>query len=384
LVERCERTETTRGASWHARFSFVDEHGRRRWRRVTGKTKDDCRKKLAAAKQAPRQAQSRETVAAYLTRWMAHIKPTLRGSTIHTYEKCIRLYLEPEIGHIRLGKLDASDIAALESKLVAAEHSTATVRLVHGIIAAALEQAVIWRLIERNEARLVKLPKLPDDPMRALTPAETARVLAAADQTPLAALWRLAASCGLRRGELLGLQWQDIDFERGTLSVQRQVTRYGKQWVVAPPKTDRSRRLVALPASTLTALRTHRVAQNKDRLKAGALWASEDWVFCDTLGRRLGISALEGAHARLEQAAGVAHFRLHDLRHTGATLALVAGVHPKVVQEMLGHSSVAMTLDRYSHVAENMQKEAAEAIDALLERAAAAGGAAPDESENAG
>ncbi|HEU0114482.1 MAG TPA: tyrosine-type recombinase/integrase [Thermomicrobiales bacterium] len=336
---------------------------------MTGKTKDECRKKLAAAKQAPRQAQSRETVAAYLTRWMAHIKPTLRGSTIHTYEKCIRLYIEPGIGRLRLGKLDASDIAALESEMVAAGHSTATVRLVHGIIAAALKQAVAWRLIERNEARLVKQPKLPDDPMRALTPPETTRVFAAADRTPLAALWRLAASCGLRRGELLGLQWQDIDFERGTLSVQRQVTRHGNQWVIAPPKTDRSRRLVALSASTLAALRAHRAAQNKDRLKAGALWAAEDWVFCDALGRRLGISALEGAHERLEKAAAVEHFRLHDLRHTGATLALVAGVHPKVVQEMLGHKSVAMTLDRYSHVAESMQKEAAEAIEALLERA---------------
>ncbi|HEU5433282.1 MAG TPA: site-specific integrase [Thermomicrobiales bacterium] len=261
----------------------------------------------------------------------------------------------------------------MEAAWLAAGKSPNTIRLAHATLRAALSQAVAWKLVERNEATLVKAPPSPVEPMRALSAEETARVLLAADKTRLAAFWHVAAACSLRRGELLGLQWSDVDFVRETVSIQRQVARHGGEWVVCEPKTKRSKRLVVLPEPVMAALKAHRARQNAERRKAGPLWQGEEgWVFADEVGRRVKKEAIDRAHVKLEAASGVGHFRLHDLRHTGATLALAAGVHPKIVQEMLGHSTVAMTLDRYSHVAESMQREAAKAIGDLLERAKAA------------
>ncbi|HEU0113091.1 MAG TPA: tyrosine-type recombinase/integrase, partial [Thermomicrobiales bacterium] len=295
-MERCERTETTRGTSWRARFSFVDERGKRRWRRVAGKTKEECRKKLAAGKQAPRRTASKESLAVFLARWLAYRRPMWRGSTYASHAMMIRVYLAPAFGDMPLAKLSADDIAAAESEWLAAGKSPATVRMAHATLRTALNQAVSWKLVPRNESSLVKPPREAGDPMRALSATETARVLAAADKTPLAAFWHVAAACGLRRGEAMGLQWRDIDFERATLSIQRQVTRHGDVWVVSEPKTKKSRRLIVLPEPVVAALRKHRARQNAARLKAGDLWQDGDWVFADALGRRVTIGAITYAH----------------------------------------------------------------------------------------
>lgn len=190
------------------------------------------------------------------------------------------------------------------------------------------------------------------------------------DDDGCAALSRLALLMGMRRGELLGLRWEDVDLDRGTLAVRGTLTGgKGGMSLVGTPETAAGRRSIALPASWLAALRRHRARRAADRLRLGPAWADCGGVFANDAGGALHINTLVGRFQRLIAAANVPTFRLHDLRHTSATLMPANGEHPKAVQEWLGHADIAMTM-RYSHVSPGMQRAAADRLGAMLDRAA--------------
>ena len=206
--------------------------------------------------------------------------------------------------------------------------------------------------------------------MTAWTVGEVAKVLGVGDGTELAALWRIALLGGLPRGELLGLKWEDVDLDRGQLAIRRGLIRgNGGTWELGAPKTASGRRTIALDRTCVAALRKHRAAQNAERLRLSAIWDDHGFIFTNETGGPLHPNTLVTRYKRLIEDAGVRVIRFHDMRHTCATLALIQGVHPKVVQERLGHANIAMTLDRYSHVTEGLQRDAAESIAAVVEAA---------------
>lgn len=314
----------------------------------------------------------RLTVRDYLDRWLASIEPAVRPATHRRYADLIRLHVTPRIGATRLAKLAPLDLQRLYADRLAAGLSTTTVHHLHQVLHRALKQALRWGMVERNVADLVDAPRrtLPD--VTTWDAAQAAAFLRVADADELAALWRLALLCGLRRGELLGLMWDDLDLDRGTLAVRRTLSRgKGGTWELGQPKTASGRRSIALPASCIAALRRHKARQNAERLRLGALWQDRDFVFTNASGGPLHVNSLMDRFARLVARAGVPRIRFHDLRHTCATLLLAEGVHPKIVQERLGHSDISMTLNRYSHVTPGMQRQAADILDAALDRAAA-------------
>jgi integrase len=220
----------------------------------------------------------------------------------------------------------------------------------------ALDQAFRWRLVLSNAADLVDPPRVSRHEMKALDPEQARKVLHAAEGDSLEALYRVAITAGLRQGELLALRWPDVDLEHGALWVVATLEqRRGHEPVVAQPKTARSRRQVELGEATVEVLRRHRLA----RPGIGFVFARAD-------GSPLSMSIVGKAWVRLNVRSGVPRVRFHDLRHTAATLMLSRGVHPKIVSEMLGHSTIAITLDTYSHVMPTMQREAAAVMDTLL------------------
>jgi integrase len=244
--------------------------------------------------------------------------------------------------------------------------SAQTVLHHHTMLHGALRHAVRTGLIPRNPADAVEPPRPRRYEARTLTAEEAQTLLRAIAGTRWHAFVALAVTAGLRRGELLGLRWSDLDLDAGRLSVRQQVLRVRGQTTIEPVKTARSHRPVALSAGMAAVLREHRARQEEARRAAGELWQDHGLVFPRGDGRPANPSTVTHEFADLLERAGLPHVRLHDLRHTMATLLLAAGAHPKVVQERAGHATVDITLDLYSHVQPTLQDEAAARIEALV------------------
>nr|MBA2521198.1 site-specific integrase [Chloroflexia bacterium] len=298
---------------------------------------------------------------------LSSIEGSNRPATHRRYADLTRLHVLPSIGGVQLRRLTPVQLQALQPAWRDKGLSATTGRQIHYILHRAFGQAVRWRMIATNPCDLIDPPRRSTPEMKVWDARQTAAVLATGDATNLAALWRLALLCGLRRGELLGLRWDDVDLDRGTLAVRRTLSRgNGGTWELGQPKTAAGQRAVALPASCVAALRAHRDRQGFERQRLGELWQDLGFLFTGRLGTPLHVNVLDNAFRELIAGAGVPRIRFHDLRHTCATLLLAAGVHPKVVQERLGHSDVGMTLNRYSHVMPGMQEAAADALDAAI------------------
>lgn len=370
------KREGKRGVSWYAVVEMPADPvtGKRRQKWVSAPTKRACEEKaldiLKTAQSGSTAALSNETVREFMVRWLASIEPTVRPATHRRYTDLVTGHALPIIGGVKLAKLSPLHLQQLYADRLAAGLSSTTVHHLHAVLHRALKQALRWGLVDRNVSELVDAPRrtLPD--VETWDASQVAAVLAAGDRTDLAALWRLALLCGLRRGELLGLMWDDLDLDRGTLAVRRTLSRgKGGSWETGQPKSASGRRQIALPASCVAALRKHRAAQLAERLRLGPVWQDTGYVFTNATGGPLHVNALIGRYERLVKAAGVPRLRFHDMRHTSATLLLAEGVHPKIVQERLGHANISMTLDRYSHVTQGMQRQAADVLDAALARA---------------
>jgi integrase len=246
--------------------------------------------------------------------------------------------------------------------------SAKTVRNVHGVLHRALDQALRWRIVSTNPADLVDPPRVTRREMTSLDPDQARAVLQAASGDELEALWRLALTAGMRQGELVALRWPNVDLTHGTVHVvASMVRRTGQAPMSSEPKTRRSRRQVELSQGAIDSLRRHRTTAMQAALAAGRSYDREGFVFARSDGRSLSVTTLWKRWQRLQLLAGVIRpVRFHDARHTAATLLLGQGVHPKVVSDMLGHSTVAITLDTYSHVTPAMHRQAASVMDDLL------------------
>jgi len=243
--------------------------------------------------------------------------------------------------------------------------SPRTVRLTHTVLREALQHAVEWGMIVRNVADATKPPRAVRPQVQVWDSEEVGRFLRAAVLEPHNPLWLVAIMTGLRRGELLALRWSDVDLHAGVLHIRHTLTVTTGIRALTPPKTKSGRRTIPLPPTCLAALREHRSRQLEARLSAPE-WIERDAVFTASNGEWLDPGNLSRMFTRLVIAAGVKRIRFHDMRHTSATLLLKQGVNPKVVSERLGHANIAITLDTYSHVLPSMQREAADALEAVL------------------
>jgi integrase len=298
------------------------------------------------------------TVATYLDHWLAARRPHLALTTYQRYERAVRLSLKPTLGALALAKLTGGHVSAWVGTY-AADHKPESVRTVLTVLKAALKQAVGWHLIQTNPAAGVQSPRDRRPPADLWDAPTAARVLAALPTDGYGILWHLLLMCGMRRGEALGLRWQDTDLDRGVIAIRRALVPDNSAipLAVSEGKNPTSRRAVALFPETVELLRAHRLAEQTTTAAAGVAW-SESRVVCarDAKGTPLHLTTLWKKWRRFLRVLGLPPIRIYDLRHEHATLLLLRGVHPKVVQERLGHTSPAFTLERYSHVLEGLQQ----------------------------
>ena len=251
--------------------------------------------------------------------------------------------------------------------IAAAGAKPQTVRNIHAVLRRALTQALRWGAVSRNVATLVDLPRVDRHEVRGLSPTDAKAVMAAVAGDRIESLVLLTLSTGLRQGEVLALRWQDVDLEVDTVQVRYSLQRMpGRGVELVEPKTTRSRRTLALPTRTAMALRDHRKRQLAQRLWAGSRWQEGDFVFTSSVGTPMVGAEVTRRFQALLGAAGLPAMRFHDLRHGAASLLLAQGVHPRVVMEMLGHSTITLTMNTYSHVIPDLQREAATKMEAAL------------------
>ncbi|MCE5311457.1 MAG: site-specific integrase [Acidobacteriales bacterium] len=315
------------------------------------------------------------TVEEYLAKWLETVKVNLSGKTFERYREIATRHLVPALGPILLAKLTPLHIQAYYSKALQSGRldkrqgglSTQTVLHHHRVLRESLRQAVKWQMLVRNPADAVEPPVVQRKEMKALSESETAWLLKAAMGTKLYLPILLTVTTGLRRGELLALRWRDLDLEKGTLAVVRSVeeTREGIRF--KEPKTAKGRRLISLPLLSLEELRRHLSVQSSERRTLDSVYQDSDLVLSASDGQIWKPESFTALYFRFTKRIGVS-LRFHDLRHTHATQLLKAGISAKVVSERLGHSSVGITLDVYSHVLPGMQEEAAARIDAALRK----------------
>jgi len=352
---------------WAASVSL----GNGRRKSFYGRTREEVASRLTSALKAKQDGLplvgERQTVGQFLAHWLENsVKPSVRDSTFRGYESKLRMHLTPALGHLRLSKLSPQVLEAFFNRKVNEGMAPRTVQHLRAIIRAALNDALRWGLVSRNAAALVDGPRVPQTEIQPFTPEEARSFLQVIEGQRLGGLYCVAIAAGLRQGEALGLTWEDIDLETGTVSV-RQALHYARgAFHLVEPKTPRSRRTIALPVVAVAALRRHRARQHTERLAAGPLW--EDWglVFTTATGRPLQGPAVTRGFQQLLARAGLRRQRFHDLRHACASLLLAQGVHPRVVMETLGHSQIALTMNTYSHVLPALQREAAASMDKVL------------------
>lgn len=306
----------------------------------------------------------RQTVAEYLAEWLAETaKPRIRPSTYTSYESIVRKHIVPAIGRVPVRKLTPQHVQRLLNEKHAAGLNP---KRMHGVLRAALNQAVKFGIVPRNVATMVTPPRIARYEIEAFTPDQIRTLLASLKGHRLEALYSVAVAMGLRQGEALGLRWEDVDFAGGTLRVRYALQRIDRKFELVEPKTQKSRRTLYLPALTLTALREHRTRQLEERLAYGPDWARTDLVFTTPVGTPIDSRNLTLSFQRLLKRIGLPKRRFHDLRHSCATLLLVQGVPARVVMETLGHSQITLTLNTYSHVPSELQREAATRMNDFL------------------
>ncbi len=352
---------------WVAEISLDD--GRRKT--LYAKTKAEAAERL---RQAQREIDDgsfvyddSQTMAQYLRNWLVSKQIEMRPSAFRRIEEHVRLRLIPTLGQTRLIKLAPQQIQTLYAKSLAAGLSPATVRGMRFTLRNALDTAVIQGALSRNPIGAVKKPRQMRHEMQVLSAEQAREFLDAARVERLEPLYLLALHTGMRQGELLGLRWKDVQLDLNSLYITTTVSWDASGYHFGEPKTKRSRRRVALSPAIVAALRTHRTKLAEERLQAGAAWQDYGLVFPTLLGTPQSPSNIRTRSLnRILTRAHLPLISFHDLRHTAATLALSANVNPKIVSEMLGHSSVAFTLDTYSHVLPTMQTDAAAVMEQVL------------------
>jgi integrase len=305
------------------------------------------------------------TVNAFLDQWLETVKPNLRKKTGSDYGKCLKLYIREPLGAKKLSKLTTMDVQGVYSTMLGKGLSKATLTYTHVVFKKAIRQAVRWKMISYNPCEDVEVPKMTHVPkFYAMNEAEIAKFRGVAKLSKWYTFFELLLGTGLRPSEALGLTWRDVDLVKGIIKVTQQLTRHKKdEWEFEEPKTLRSKRNISLPVTI-----THMLVAYKQAQEALGLPNPHNLVFHGVDGEPSNENTISQHTFKplIVKAKLPNEIRMYDLRHTHATLLLLGGVHPKVVQERLGHSSIKITLDTYSHVLPNMQAEAADKLESLV------------------
>jgi len=344
-------------------------------------TQKECQaamnKLLVAVEQHNYTAPTKASVKEYLKKeWLPAVKATIRPSTYGSYVQHVDCHIVPHIGTVKLQKLTGSQVNALYSKLAESGKkdgkkglSPMTIHHVHACLHKACKDAVRWGHISRNPLDAADPPRKKGDgtkEMRTWTKEQVRAFLEAMKDERLSPLWHTIAMTGMRRGEAIGLRWSDVDLEGGRLAVRRALIPNGRDVVVSEPKTVKGRRVIAIDPGTVEVLKAQAARQLDEQKEWEDAWVDSGLVFTLENGEALDPESVSRYWRQAVKKAMLPTIRLHDLRHTHATMALQAGIHPKVVSERLGHATIAITLDTYSHAIPAMQEEAATLIAGLV------------------
>ncbi|HEX76206.1 MAG TPA: site-specific integrase [Dehalococcoidia bacterium] len=311
---------------------------------------------------------SKTTMAEYLEYWLAeYVKPNLSPKGYERYESISRVHLIPAIGNIALTQLKPEHLQKLYAAKIKAGLQPRTVRYHHVVLHKAIAIAMKWGMGTRNVADSVDIPRSSEADMQTWNENELAQFLEASKDSQYYELYYLALFTGMRRSELLALRWCDIDFVYSQIYVNRGLHHLKDgSYVFTQPKSARSRRTIALSPSAISVLRQYYDKRQMDAAMLGISLTDNDLVFSTVEGKPLRPNTVTRAWKNMANRAGIKVIRLHDARHTHASLMLKQGIHPKIVQERLGHASIQITLDTYSHVAPGLQEAAAKSFDALV------------------
>jgi integrase len=366
---------------WCATIDLGWENGKRKRKSFYGVTAADVQERLLKARSDHSQglpvAIERQTVGQFIDDWLVHtLRARAKPRSFESFSAIHRLHIKPALGKFQLQKLAPQHIQRLLDDKGKAGLSAQSVTNIRTVLRTALAQALKWGLVPRNSAALVTAPRIVRKQIEPLDPENARKFLAAAEGSPFIALYTIAITLGLRRGEVLGLRWSDIDLEGRALRVNQAIQRLltgsderGKRSELraTETKTDGSRRTIALPDSVIRALKIQRARQAQIRLAAGLSWTDHGLIFTNTAGGPLEPVILNRDYkATLKVANLPSTLRFHDLRHSAAFLLLAAGVHPRAIMELLGHSSITITMNVYGHVMPAMMREAADTMDAVL------------------
>ena len=348
---------------------------KRRWHSYKGtkrQAETECARLISQLHDGTYMEPSKTTMANYLDRWLEHMKSQVSARSHERYTEIVRKNVVPLIGATTLAKLQPVNISTAYSTALSTGRrngkgglSPRTVHHIHRVLKQALHQAVRWQLIARNPADAVDAPKVERRRLDTYNMAQTAELIEIMRGTRMLIPTILAALCGLRRGEIAALRWRNVNLSTGQLSVveSAEQTKAGVHY--KEPKSGRAR-TVALSASVKRELNAHRMRQAEELLKLGIRQSDELFVVMQAAGMPLQPNSLTHEWVRLLSSCNLPRIRFHDLRHAHATHLLSSGVHPKIASERLGHSTVGITLDLYSHVLPGMQEDAAALVDGAL------------------
>lgn len=344
----------------------------RKQKRITAGTKKEIDAKVAALVTSTTKGvpdATRATVLEFMNYWLETTKPTLKPATHRRYSDLAKNHIVPFIGSLKLARLTPAHVQSLYANRLDAGLSNTTVFHLHSVLHHALDDAVQWEFVFRNVTDAATPPKRDEPEMKTWTQEQADRFLstsAATEADKLEALWTLALLTGMRRGEILGLRWSDFDKRSSSISVQRSLSRgSSSELIEQAPKTKSGRRRISLPRRAIEKLEEHREAQDAYRASIEPAWEDHNLIFTNELGRHLHPNTLDRLFKLAIARAKVPAIRFHDLRHTAATLLLQEGVHPKIVQERMGHANIAETM-KYSHVMPHMQEAATQALERVI------------------
>jgi integrase len=359
---------------WMARYMVHTADGPKR-KYIYGKTRQEVAEELSKALSDRASGfvfdAGTLTLGGYLDRWLSHsVRGSVRQRTFERYEQIARVHIKPTLGRIKLKAITPTHVRGLYREKLDDGLAPRTVQYIHTTLRKALKEAVQDGLIPRNAADAVKAPRPAKKEINPLAPEQARIFLEMASGDRFEALYLLAIHCGLREGELLGLKWDDLDLEAGTLSVRRTLSETKELGrIFEPPKNGKGRSIKLTPGA-IEALRGHLQCQLDEIERAGDRYQDQGLVFPSRAGTPMNAKNLTARSFKplLIKACLPHSVRLHDLRHTCATLLFRRGVHPKIVQELLGHATISITLDTYSHVLPNMQGEAVAAMESVLSK----------------
>jgi integrase len=377
---------------WEGRYTIGRDPGtgKQIQKSVYGKTQAEVRKKLAQIvtdiDNDVYTEPAKLTVGGWLDIWLKDYIGNVKPPTRRSYVDNVNNHIKPALGAVPLRKLSAHMVQGFYNDLLEggrimqkgqtkekpAGLSPKTVKNIHGALHRALNQAVLLGYIKANPTDATVLPRIEKKEMLVLQGEEVPAFMKAAESHYHGILFTVTLFTGLRRGEVLGIEWNRVDFANGTIFINKQLQREEREdgttgdLVLVPLKNDRVRTLTP-PSTVFALLERQRRRQNEKKLKAGALWGDSGLVFTNELGGPLDADAVYDSYKRFLEANGLPDIRLHDLRHTAATLMLQNGVSIKTVQETLGHATAAFTLDVYGHVTEQMKREAADKMEGYIQ-----------------